>query len=314
MVTISLKTDKIFLTKQAIVAKTSMIAQLIKLARPHQYVKNLFIFAPLFFSGLLFNKIEFFNTLITFLIFSLAASSIYILNDLMDIKEDQAHPQKKFRPIASGVISKNIATILAIMLCLIAIISASTVSKNVMYIVIIYLLINIFYSLGLKHCSIIDITIIAIGFVLRIFAGAYAINVTASAWIILMTFLLALFLAFAKRRDDVLLSTKGLNTRKNIDGYNIEFINAGMVIMSSVIVVSYIMYTLSDEIQTRLQTENLYLTVIFVLVGIMRYMQITFVENNSGSPSKIVLRDRFLQTTIVLWAISFGAIIYSIGI
>jgi len=125
-----------------------------------------------------------------------------------------------------------------------------------------------------------------------------------------MTFLLALFLALAKRRDDVLLSCQGLNTRKSIDGYNLDFVNAAMIIMASVTVVAYIFYTISAEVQLRLQTEHLYLTVIFVLIGILRYMQITFVENNSGSPTKIVLKDRFLQLTILSWAASFGSIIY----
>lgn len=124
-----------------------------------------------------------------------------------------------------------------------------------------------------------------------------------------MTFLLALFLAIAKRRDDVILSNKGKETRKNIDGYNLEFVNAVMVFMSGVIVVSYILYTVSDDVIKRLHTENLYLTSSFVILGIMRYMQITFVEENSGSPTKIVLKDRFLQITILLWLLSFFLVV-----
>lgn len=291
-----------------------MISDFIKLARPHQYTKNMFIFAPLFFSGMLLDSLALINTLFAFVFFSLAASAIYVLNDLMDVAEDQAHPTKKNRPIASGRVSKTVAIIIALILVSISIIGSAYFSMDVMTVIVIYILLNIVYSLGLKHVSIVDISIIALGFVLRIFAGAEAIDVQASMWIILMTFLLALFLALAKRRDDVLLSNQGLSTRKNIDGYNLEFINAAMMIMSSVIVVAYIFYTISAEVQARLQTEHLYLTVVFVLIGIMRYMQITFVEGNSGSPTKIVLKDRFLQTTILLWAASFGAIIYSNGI
>lgn len=291
-----------------------MIIQLVKLCRPHQYSKNLFILAPLFFSGMLLDGSAFINTLFAFVFFSLAASAIYVLNDLKDVAEDQAHPTKKFRPIASGRVSKPVAIIFSLILATASIIGSAYLSTDLLIVILIYILLNIVYSLGLKHISIVDISIIAFGFVLRIFAGAQAIDVQASMWIILMTFLLALFLALAKRRDDVMLSNQGLSTRKNIDGYNLEFVNAAMMIMSSVIVVSYIFYTISAEVQARLQTEHLYLTVVFVLIGIMRYMQITFVENNSGSPTKIVLKDRFLQITILLWAASFGAIIYSNGV
>jgi decaprenyl-phosphate phosphoribosyltransferase len=291
-----------------------MVSDFIKLARPHHYTKNLFVFAPLFFSGMLFNAAVLLNTLLAFLFFSLAASAIYVLNDLKDIAEDQTHPKKKFRPIASGRISKHEAIFFALILAPISIIGSYYLSTDLMAVIVIYILLNFFYSLGLKLVSIIDISIIALGFVLRVFAGSEAIDVQPSMWIILMTFLLALFLALAKRRDDVILSSQGLTTRKNIDGYNLEFVNAAMVIISSVILVAYIFYTISTEVQERLQTEHLYLTVIFVLVGIMRYMQITFVENDSGSPTKIVLKDRFLQITILMWAVAFGSIIYSNGI
>lgn len=168
---------------------------------------------------------------------------------------------------------------------------------------------NIAYSLGLKHITIVDIFIIASGFVLRLFAGASVIDNQLSMWIIIMTFLLALFLAVAKRRDDVLLSSQGKETRKNIDGYNLEFVNAVMVFMSGVIVVAYILYTVSDEVIERLNSQYLFLTTFFVILGIMRYMQLTFVEQNSGSPTKIVLKDRFLQITIMFWLASFFVVV-----
>lgn len=282
--------------------------------RPHQYIKNFFVFAPLFFSGMLLNLEAVYNASLAFITFSIAASAIYILNDIKDVKEDRAHPTKKNRPIASDSISILMAWILFLFFLFVALVSAFFISPYLTYVVLFYIVLNIFYSLGLKHVPIVDINTIAVGFVLRIFAGSVVIGVVPSMWIILITFLLALFLALAKRRDDVLLSSQGLQTRKNIDGYNLEFVNAAMMIMSSVVIVSYIFYTISSEVQSRLQTDYLYLTVIFVIIGIMRYMQITFVENNSGSPTKIVLRDRFLQITILLWAVSFGLIIYSNGI
>ena len=167
---------------------------------------------------------------------------------------------------------------------------------------------NIAYTFSLKHISILDISIIAIGFVLRIYAGAALIDNTPSMWIVLVTFVLALFLALAKRRDDCLLALDGKKTRKNIDGYNLEMVNAAMTLMAGVTVVSYIMYTVSPEVTQRLGT-NLYLTSAFVIIGILRYMQLTFVEHNSGSQTKLVLKDRFLQLVLIGWIGSFYMII-----
>ncbi|MCT7566397.1 decaprenyl-phosphate phosphoribosyltransferase [Aliarcobacter butzleri] len=282
--------------------------EIIKLLRPHQYVKNLFVFAPLIFT-FHFIVTDIINTVIVFVLFSLLASSIYVLNDYMDIEEDKQHPKKKFRPLASGEVNKNIARVLIVLLSGISLFSAYLVNTKLFIVLLIYFILNIAYSLKLKHITIVDIFIIATGFVLRLFAGASVIETPLSMWIIIMTFLLALFLALAKRRDDVLLASEGKETRKNIDGYNLEFVNATMVFMSGVIVVSYILYTVSGEVLTRLHTQHLYLTAFFVILGIMRYMQITFVEENSGSPTKIVLKDRFLQITILFWLLSFYVVV-----
>lgn len=280
----------------------------IKLLRPHQYVKNIFIYAPMLFSFALTTE-NIIATSVAFILFSLIASSIYVLNDLMDIQEDRQHPKKKNRPLTSGAISKRSAKILILTLSGVAFIFAFLYNQQLFIVLLVYFLLNIAYSLKLKHITIVDIFIIATGFVLRLFAGAAVIDTPLSMWIIIMTFLLALFLAVAKRRDDVVLSSQGKETRKNIDGYNLEFINAVIVFMSGVIVVSYILYTVSDEVIARVNSQYLFLTSFFVILGIMRYMQITFVEQNSGSPTKIVLKDRFLQITIVLWLISFFIVV-----
>lgn len=281
---------------------------IIKLLRPHQYIKNLFVFAPLLFS-FHFSTEDISNTFIVFILFSLIASSIYVINDFMDIEEDNQHPKKKFRPLASGKVSKKTALVLIFALSLFSLVGAFFININLFYVLCFYFILNIAYSLKLKHITIVDIFIIATGFVLRLFAGASVVENQLSMWIIIMTFLLALFLAVAKRRDDVLLSSEGKETRKNIDGYNLEFVNATMVFMSGTIVVSYILYTVSSDVIQRLNTEYLYLTSFFVILGIMRYMQITFVEENSGSPTKIVLKDKFLQITILLWLVSFFIIV-----
>lgn len=285
--------------------------EIVKLIRPHQWIKNFFLFAPLFFT-FNFQSESFLHVTLGFIVFSLAASSIYILNDYKDIIEDQVHPTKKHRPLASGAVSKQTAIGLMIVLSSIAIYGGFVLSPSFLVIVIIYMLLNIAYTYKLKHVSILDISIISIGFVLRVYAGATLINNTPSMWIVLVTFVLALFLALAKRRDDCLLSLEGKKTRKNIDGYNLEMVNAAMTLMAGVTVVSYIMYTVSPEVITRLGTHNLYLTSFFVIIGILRYMQLTFVEHNSGSPTKLVLKDRFLQFIIVGWIVSFYIIIKGI--
>ncbi|MBT4731081.1 decaprenyl-phosphate phosphoribosyltransferase [Candidatus Woesearchaeota archaeon] len=288
----------------------NLFLSLVRLIRPHQYVKNLFIFAPLFFSGALLDLNIAIQGGYVFILFSLLASSVYIFNDIMDVDQDRAHPSKKNRPIASGQVSVLLSVCVMLVFLLLAFLLAFFISANLLYIATLYILINILYSFKLKHYPIIDVSIIALGFVLRVFAGSTLLESSPSIWIVLMTYLLALFLAFAKRRDDVLLSNNGLHVRKSIDGYNLDFVNAAMIIVASVTIVSYILYTISDSVQIRLDSDYLYLTVFFVITGILRYLQITFVENNSGSPTKVVLRDRFLKINTIAWILSFAFIIY----
>lgn len=281
---------------------------LIILLRPHQWIKNLFLFAPLLFTfDITLAKFEI--ILYGFILFSLSASAIYVINDYHDILEDKAHPTKCKRPLASGVVSKQTALFLMFGLGMVSLSGAFLLSFQFFVILLMYILMNIAYTFKLKHISILDISIIAVGFVLRIYGGAVLSDNTPSMWIVLVTFVLALFLALAKRRDDCLLVNQGKKTRKNIDGYNLEMVNAAMTLIAGVTVVSYIMYTVSPEVIARLGTQNLYMTAFFVILGIMRYMQITFVEQNSGSPTEIVLKDRFLQLTILFWIISFIMIV-----
>jgi len=280
---------------------------ILTLLRPHQYVKNLFIFAPLVFA-FNFNQESVFNATVAFILFSLLASSIYVLNDFMDIEEDKKHPTKRNRPLASGAISLTTANFLFLGLSSTTLIATYFFSTALFTVLVMYFVLNILYSYKFKHIAIVDIFIIATGFVLRLFAGAQVTDTSLSMWIIIITFLLAIFLALAKRRDDVLLSIEGKETRKNIDGYNLEFVNAAMVLMSGVVILSYLQYTVSPEVIARLGSEYLYLTTLFVILAILRYMQITFVEQQSGSPTKIVLKDTFIKVTLLLWLISFVAI------
>ena len=280
------------------------------LLRPHQYLKNLFIFAPIFFGGKICQIEPLLDTMLAFVSFSLVASSIYILNDYHDIDEDRAHPIKKFRPLASGQVQLAAAFMLMAGLILAGGVLALLQNTVLFSIICGYVFLNILYSLGLKHVSLVDVFIIALGFVLRIYAGAAVTGIPLSMWIVLMTFLLALFLALAKRRDDILLSLQQKNVRKNIDGYTIELANSAMTIMASVIMVSYIMYTVSADVISKFHTEYLYTTSIFVLFGILRYLQITFVEKKSGSPTMILLKDRLLQYALAAWILFFTIMIY----
>lgn len=289
-----------------------MLKDYISLLRPHQYIKNLFLFLPAFFSLQIKDPDVLLQTLQAFLAFCCMASAVYILNDYKDQEADRQHPLKKLRPIASGKISPTKAMILMVVLVVLGFLLSFSLGKYVFYLLTAYVFINVLYSFKLKHIAIVDIFIIALGFVIRIGVGAYAapIPIPSSKWIILMTFLGAIFLALAKRRDDVLLAEKGQKVRKSIDGYNLEFINGAMMIMASVLIVSYISYTISPEIQAKFNSEFLYLTVAFVILGVMRYLQISFVEKKSGNPSKILLTDTFLQLTILAWLVTFVILIY----
>lgn len=285
---------------------------IIKLARLDQYIKNLLIFAPLFFAGDVTDINLLLKAFVAFVAFSLSASAIYILNDYKDIEEDRQHPRKKFRPLASANISKTFAIYLIGIFSAISILIMTALSRHALLLLVSYLLLNICYSFKLKHIPILDINIIAIGFVIRLFVGSVVTDTPLSKWIIIMTFLLALFLALAKRRDDVILyMNTNTKMRRVVDGYNLELINGGMMIMAAVIIVSYILYTTSETVIQRIQNEYLYLTVFFVILGFMRYLQITFVENRSGSPTKIVIKDLFLQITILGWILLFLWMIYA---
>jgi len=279
--------------------------------RPKQYIKNIFILLPLFFAGQITNTVLLVNALVAFVAFSLSASAVYILNDYKDIKEDRKHPKKKSRPLASGLISKNIALSLMIILLITGFILMATISTKALVILGIYVILNICYSLKLKRFAIIDVTIIAIGFVLRLFVGSFAYEIPLKIWIVIMTFLLALFLALAKRRDDVQIFKKsGNKMRKSVDGYNLQLIDGSMMVMSAVVIVAYLLYTTSHEIIEKFQNENLYLTTLFVIFGLMRYLQITLVEKNSGSPTETIFKDKIMQINLVLWVLSFIWLIY----
>lgn len=287
------------------------IISILQLIRPHQYIKNLFIFLPIFFALKITDTGLLLNAIIAFIAFSLTASAIYTLNDYHDIEEDKHHPKKRSRPLASGAISKVQAIIIMSILSILSITIMFSLSMQATIILIGYIVMNIAYSFYLKHVAILDISIIAIGFVLRLFIGSAVTNIPLSMWIVIMTFLLALFMALAKRRDDLLIYLDtGQKMRKVIDGYNLQFLDSAMAIMASVVIVAYTIFTTSAEVMARVHSQYLYLTALFVILGIMRYLQITFVYNDSGSPTKIIIKDRFMKVMLAGWIISFAWILY----
>lgn len=293
-----------------------MIRNIVLLLRPHQWLKNGFVFLPLFFSGQLFDTDALSATLLAFVAFCFVAAGVYCINDIVDVEADRRHPKKCRRPIASGAVSTAAGWALAA-ICLAASFATSFFigegSNKVAIAIGVYFVMNIAYCLKLKQIAIVDVFIISVGFVLRIFVGGFATGIYISHWIVLMTFLLALFLALAKRRDDVAIYEQtGVLPRKNVASYNLEFMNQAIGFVAAITMVCYIMYTVSSEVVARFQGGGnyLYLTSIFVLAGIIRYLQITIVNVRSGSPTKVLIHDRFLQVCLAGWVVAFLIIIY----
>jgi 4-hydroxybenzoate polyprenyltransferase len=282
----------------------------LRLIRVHQWVKNLFLYVPAFFGGVLLNQEIILVLTIGFFAFSFVASAVYILNDYKDIEKDRLHPEKKDRPLASGAIKQGQALIMFIVMLLAGLSIAYFLNFYFFLITVFYFIMNIAYTLKLKDTPIIDVSIISTGFLLRIFAGGVISDVVVSKWLILLTFLLAMLLALAKRRSEYKVFLTGKKIRKAIKGYNIEFINVSMVMMASVTVVSYIMYTVSTEVIQRIGNDYLYITSFFVILGILRYLQLTLVYDRSGSPTKVLLKDRMTQLLIIVWILVFVVLLY----
>lgn len=282
------------------------------LLRPRQYLKNLFIFLPLFFGLKLLQAGLFIQVFLAFLAFSLVASGVYILNDYLDREEDRKHPTKKNRPLASGRVNPKTALFIMVGLWLVGGGAAFLINVAAFYFMAAYVILNIFYSIKLKHIPIVDVFVIALGFVIRLFVGSVTASIPLSVWIILVTFMLALFLGFAKRRNDVLLFLEnGSMARKSVDGYSLEFLNITLGITAATTIISYIMYTVSPLVINRPGGEWLYVTSFFVIAGVLRYVQLIFASNKELLPTMVLWEDRFIQSTLVLWMLLFGVILYT---
>ena len=281
----------------------------IKLLRVHQWIKNGFVFLPIFFAGEFLNTQLLFGAFLAFIAFSLTSSIVYILNDYKDIEKDKLHPVKKNRPLANGGISKRNALLLLIPLSA-AIVCLAAFNFTLVSLIplALYFILNLLYTFYLKVIAILDVAIIAVGFVLRVIFGGLVTSIFVSKWALLLTFSLALVLALGKRRGE-LISTEN-EARPSLKGYNLPFIDTALTITVAITLVCYIMYTISPDVVEGFGSEYVYATTLFVLLGLLRYLQQTMVHEKTESPTKFVYTDIFVQLMIVCWVLSFVLIIY----
>ncbi len=289
-----------------------MLCLLVISARPWDWVKNVFLFAALLFSKNLLNWDPLSKSFLAFGLYSLAAGVVYIGNDICDRDHDRRHPEKRTRPIASGELPIALAVPAAVFMLITALAGAFYLSLPFGIVLASYICLTTAYSKLLKHVVILDIFSIAAGFVLRVVAGAVVIEVTMSHWLLICTLLLALFLGFSKRRQELVALDKDASEhRRVLTEYNPQFLDMMIAIVTSATVVGYALYTISDETIQRFHTDKLVLTVPFVLYGIFRYLYLVYHKNHGGNPAQTLLKDGPLLASIALWAIVSGLIIYT---
>jgi len=289
----------------------------ISLARLKHWIKNVFVLAPAVFSGKILDSHQTLSLLLAVLAFGLASSATYVFNDICDAERDKAHPRKANRPIPSGSVSKTAASIYSIILAVGALLAAYYVSLSHGYGALIavgsYLLVNLFYSLRGKDMAIVDAFCIAIGFVLRVVGGAYAVSVAPTGWIIVMTFFLSLFLGFGKRRNEMLLLEEDCGThRESLRHYHITILDQIIVSTGTIAIISYALFTLDKAVIEKFGTDKLVYTIPFVAYGIFRYMHL-LLRNCEGDPTEVVTSDKGLILCGLLWLAVVAAIIYFSG-
>jgi 4-hydroxybenzoate polyprenyltransferase len=282
---------------------------LLRLMRPRQWVKNAFVAAPLFFTPWAVSTGSVLRIAAGVLCFCAVSSAVYILNDYMDREADRLHAEKRRRPLAAGTVSPQAALALLAALMAGGFAGAAALGLGFALVLAAYFALNLAYSLGLKRVPILDVMLVALGFVLRVYAGGALISVTPTVWIIVCTGLLALFIALAKRRDDLVKGLGG-DHRASLSGYSTRFLDTAIAIVLGALVVSYIIYTTDIENRHRFGTDWLFITTPFVVAAVLRYLQISIVEERSGSPTEIVLTDRFLIVSALGWLATFGWLIY----
>ncbi len=278
--------------------------------RPRQWAKNGLVFVPLFFDGKLTDPVSVARTIAAFVLLCMVSSAIYLVNDLRDIEKDRQHPQKKFRPLAAGQLNPNLAASTAVVLAVSGLIAGFYLSVTLGLVLLTYIIIQVAYIFYLKNVVLIDVMVVAAGFILRVAAGVAVISVERfSPWLYVSTFLLALFVALGKRRHElVLLGHEADNHRSILAEYNLDLIDRLIGIVTTSAIVAYFLYTFLAE---GLPGNNLMmLTIPFVLYAVFRYLYLIHVRHEGGAPEEIFLRDRALQATIGSWALLVFLILY----
>ncbi len=291
-----------------------MLTPYIKLLRPSHWIKNGLLFGGLIFGGQAFHAEALVQAALAFATFCALSSFVYVINDMRDRESDRAHPIKRLRPLASGSVSFNAATAIAILLALVSALGAFQLGQLFMIIAVGYVINSVMYSLFLKRLVILDVMIIAVGFVLRAWAGSAAIGVHFDAGLSVCTFLLALFLGFGKRRHELLLLNKedAATHRVSLDSYSAPLLDQLITVVSAAVVITYIMFVISPEIQAKLHTTYLWLTTPFVFYGIFRYLYLVHMKESGGSPTRLLLTDRPLLINIILWLAAIILLLYPI--
>jgi 4-hydroxybenzoate polyprenyltransferase len=276
--------------------------------RPKQWMKNVFIFAPMIFSLHMFHVSYVWRSLLAFLLFSLVTGCMYVFNDVLDREQDRLHPVKKDRPIACGRLDVRWTLAVAAALIAVVLLLIARFNREFLLITVFYVVLNVFYSLFLKRVVIIDIMVIALGFVLRVMIGGAVNSVVLYPWILISTFLLAIFLALIKRRQE-LLKVQELHpevvTRKTLESYNIGMLDQMISVATATTLISYIMYVLSPDVQLKFHTDNLFFTVPFVIFGIFRYLFLSYAKGEGESPADIIASDLPFTLNLVLWVSVF---------
>jgi 4-hydroxybenzoate polyprenyltransferase len=291
-----------------------MIKNYFQLLRVPQWIKNLFVFVPLMFSLHLFEENYFISTLEAFILFCLASSFIYIINDIIDIKADSVHPQKKFRPLPSGAISKQSAWITAILIFLALIVLSLFSPIEFIYFLVSFILLNILYSLYFKHIVILDVFSIAAGFTLRVLGGAAIISVPVSSWLILTTMFISLFLGVMKRHSELeqITELEKTPTRKVLAEYSLTFTNQMATVAAAGVIICYALYTVSARTVSVFGTENLIFTTPFVVFGIFRFMYLEYLNQKGENTTQIMLTDVSMIMTVILYIATTVLIVYKI--
>jgi 4-hydroxybenzoate polyprenyltransferase len=284
---------------------------LLECMRPVQWIKNGFVLAVLVFSSHLTEPVFIRQALLAFAAFCTVASGVYLWNDSLDWRQDRAHPEKMHRPIPSGRLSAGMAMMAGTVFLVSGILAGFLVNRPTGIIVTTYAMMNILYALWLKHMVILDVMCIALGFVFRVMAGASAVDVEPSHWLLMCTFLLALFLAVAKRRQEVVtLAANGSKHRKVLGDYVTPWLDQAGTILAGATIVAYALYTVAPETTTKFKTDHLIYTVPFVLYGILRYLHLVHSGSTSGNPTAALVADRPLIVCIAAWLVVCAAIIH----